>query len=88
MRPNGFSVREKVVKDAFTIWYHLGVIEIRVTKLSNIYVGNMDVVINAADPTITLNKMTVALAYHFIRDHVANGAVAIKIGSNKNYANP
>ena len=60
-----------------------------VTKATPLYVDNMGVVINATDLGSTLNKKTVALAYHFVREHVANDVIDIrKVKSEDNYADP
>ena len=38
-------------------------------------------------PECTMNKKTIALAYHFIQEHQANGVIDINfINSSKNYA--
>ena len=36
---------------------------------------------SAGDPDITLNKNVVALAYHYVREHVAN-----KVGTEDNFS--
>eukprot|EP00957_Ditylum_brightwellii_P196600 14979272-Ditylum_brightwellii.AAC.1 len=49
----------------------------------------MGVILNATNLGSTLNKKTVALAYHFVREHVANGMVEIwKIATEDNFADP
>ena len=58
-----------------------------VTKTTPIYVDNMGVVVNATNPASALNKKAVALSYHYVREHVANGIIDIrKIDSKENYA--
>ena len=60
---------------------------IEVTKPTPIYVDNMSDVMNASNPASTLNKKHIALAYHFVREHVANNVIEIrKIPSKDNYA--
>ena len=49
----------------------------------------MSVVLNASNPGSTLNKKTVALSYHFFREHVTNDVIKIrKIDSEDNFADP
>eukprot|EP00957_Ditylum_brightwellii_P079982 6082608-Ditylum_brightwellii.AAC.1 len=84
-----FTDLKKAVEDAITIRYQLIAIEVRVSKPFNNYVDNMRVVINATNPSSTLNKKIVTLSYHFVGKHAANEAVAIKkIGSKENYVRP
>ena len=60
-----------------------------VTKPTRILVDNMAVIINSTNPGSTLNKKMVALAYHFVREHVANDVVEVKkINSKDDYADP
>jgi hypothetical protein len=62
---------------------------IQVSKPTPIWVDNMGVVLNASNPGSTLNKKHIALAYHFVRENVANNVVEIrKIESKDNYADP
>ena len=62
---------------------------VNVTCATKIYVDNMAVVLNASNPASTLNKKHIALAYHYVREHVANKIVTIyKIDSKDNYADP
>eukprot|EP00957_Ditylum_brightwellii_P117367 8951065-Ditylum_brightwellii.AAC.1 len=54
-----------------------------------ISVDNVSVVLNALNPGSTLNKKTVALSYHFVREHVTNGVIEIrKNDSEDNFADP
>eukprot|EP00957_Ditylum_brightwellii_P068741 5217901-Ditylum_brightwellii.AAC.1 len=49
----------------------------------------MGIILNTTNPGSTLNKKTVALAYHFVWEHVANGVVGIrKIATEDNFADP
>ena len=60
---------------------------IKISKPTKIFVDNMSVVINAANPASSLNKKAVALAYHFVRQHQAAGVIDIHhIRSEDNYA--
>ena len=59
------------------------------TDSTKIYCDNMGVVINSSDPASGLNKKTIALSYHFTREHIANNVVEVrKIGTDHNYADP
>eukprot|EP00957_Ditylum_brightwellii_P053825 4078105-Ditylum_brightwellii.AAC.1 len=59
----------------------------KVSVPTPIFVDNMSVVLNASNPGSTLNKKTVALSYHFVREHVANAVIEIrKIDSEDNFA--
>jgi hypothetical protein len=61
----------------------------KVAKSTPIFVDNMGVALNASNPGSTLNKKSVALLYHFVREHVANSVFEIqKIDSADNYADP
>ena len=49
----------------------------------------MGVLINSTDPSSGLNKKTIALAYHFTREHIANNVVEVRrIDTEDNYADP
>eukprot|EP00957_Ditylum_brightwellii_P034243 2596663-Ditylum_brightwellii.AAC.1 len=62
---------------------------IKVSTLTSIFVDNMSVVLNATNLESTLNKKTVVLSYHFVREHVANEVVKVrKTASDKNFADP
>jgi hypothetical protein len=62
---------------------------IAVNKPTPLFVDNLGVVLNASNPGSTLNKKSVALSYHFVREHVANNVIEIrKIDSEDNYADP
>jgi hypothetical protein len=59
---------------------------IKVSKPTPIFVDNMGVVLNASNPGSTSNKKSVALSYHFVREHVANDVMEIrKIDTADNY---
>eukprot|EP00957_Ditylum_brightwellii_P001881 144457-Ditylum_brightwellii.AAC.1 len=61
----------------------------KVSVPTPIFVDNMSVVLNAMNPGSTLNKKKVALLYHFLRKHIANGVVKIiKINTDDNFADP
>ena len=47
----------------------------------------MGVVINASNPASSLNKKSVALAYHFVREHHAGKVIDVrKIDTKDNYS--
>ena len=84
-----FTALKKAVEEAVSIRYYLRSMGVKVTKPTVIYCDNMGVVINCSDPSSGLNKKTIALAYHFTREHIANNVVEIrKIHSDDNYADP
>ena len=62
-----FTVLNKSVKDSFMLWYDLRSMGIKISKTTHIFVENMNVVFNATNPGITLNKKTGAFSYHFCR---------------------
>ena len=51
---------------------------INVSKPSSIFVENMSVELNKANPGVTLNKKTVALIYHFFMDHFVKNIVEVR----------
>ena len=58
-------------------------------KPTLIFVDNTGVVLNASNLGSTLNKKSVALSYHFVREHVANDVIEIrKIDTADNYDDP
>jgi hypothetical protein len=84
-----FTALKKAVEKVITIRYHLRSMGVKVISPTPIWVDNMSVILNATNPGSTLNKKHVALAYHFVREHVANDIIEIrKIDSSDNYADP
>ena len=82
-----FTALKKAVEESVSLRYYLRSMGVRVTQPVKIYVDNIGVVINSSDPQTSLNKKTIALAYHFTREHIANNVVEIrKIDSSDNYA--
>ena len=60
---------------------------IKVRKPSPIFVDNTSMVLNKNNTGISLNKKTVTLSYHFVREHVANDVAEVrKITTKENYA--
>ena len=70
-----FTALKKAVEDVITLHYYLWSMGIKVDKATNVYVDNMGIVLNASNPGSTLNKKSVALSYHFVREHVANNVI-------------
>jgi hypothetical protein len=84
-----FTALKKATEDAVTLRYHLRSMGVKVTKETVIWVDNLGVVLNASNPGSTLNKKNIALAYHFVREHVAGKVISIrKIDTKDNYADP
>lgn len=84
-----FTALKRAVEKVVMIRYHLRSMGIKVSSATSIWVDNMAVILNATNPGSTLNKKHVALAYHFVREHVANTIIDVrKIGSLDNYADP
>lgn len=84
-----FTALKKAVEEAITLRYYLRSMGIHVSKPTPIFVDNMGVVLNASNPGSSLNKKSVALSYHFVREHVANDVIEIrKIDTADNYADP
>jgi hypothetical protein len=62
---------------------------VTVTKATSVWVNNMAVILNAANPGSTLKKKHFALAYHFVREIVSCAVIDVrKIDSADNYADP
>ena len=62
---------------------------ITVNEPSCVYVDNRATTLNTNDPGSTLNKKYIALAYHFVREHVSGKVVKKhKIKTEDNYADP
>ena len=75
------------VELAITLRYHLRSMGVEITQPTKIFVDNQSVCINSTNPASTLNKKSVALAYHFVRQHQAGNVVSvIHIGTDDNYA--
>ena len=62
---------------------------IKVSKPSCVQIDNRATTLNTNDPGSTLNKKYIALAYHFVREHVYGKVVKVhKIKTEDNYADP
>lgn len=84
-----FTALKRAVEKVVMIRYHLRSMGVKVSCPTSIWVDNMAVILNATNPGSTLNKKHVALAYHFVREHVANSIIDVrKIGSLDNFADP
>ena len=84
-----FTAPENNVKESVMIWYHLRSMEIKVYKPTHVFEENMSVVFKAKNTGVTTKNKTVALSYHFVREHVANNAVKVmKIHTSDNFSYP
>ena len=84
-----FTALKLAVEEVLDIRYHLRSMGVHVTKTTPIYADNQGVIINATDPSSSLNKKTVALAYHFVREHQAGKVISVrKIRSEDNVSDP
>ena len=82
-----FTALKKAVETAVTIRYHLRAMGVVVTRPTKIFVDNKSVFINAANPASSLNKKTLALSYHFVRQYQSAKVVDIQfIKSENNYS--
>lgn len=82
-----FTALKKAVEVAITMRYHLRSMGVAVSKPTKIYVDNKSVFINSSNPASSLNKESIALAYHFVQEHQAAKIVEIQhIRSEDNYA--
>ena len=62
---------------------------VKVTKPTPIFVDNQGVVINTTNPSSSLNKKALALAYHFVREHQHGKVIDIRsIDTDDNYGDP
>eukprot|EP00957_Ditylum_brightwellii_P184694 14067211-Ditylum_brightwellii.AAC.1 len=84
-----FTALRAAVEEAVMLRYYMQAMGFEVSVPTPIFVNNMSAVLNATNPESTLNKKTVALSYHFVREHVANGVVKIRnIDTDDNFADP
>ena len=82
-----FMALKSGVELAITLRYHLRSMGVEITQPTKIFVDNQSVCINSTNPASTLNKKSVALSYHFVRQHQAGNVVSvIHIGTDDNYA--
>ena len=60
---------------------------LKVSDPVKIFCDNKGIILNSMIPQSTMNKKTIALAYHFIWEHQANGVIDINfIDTGENYA--
>ena len=82
-----FTALKKAVEVAVSLRYYLRSMGVKISKPAKIYVDNKSVFLNAANPASSLNKKALALAYHFVREHVSGDVIEIQhIRSEDNYA--
>ena len=67
-----------MVEEAVIFRYHLRSMGVNVINPSPICIKNINMVLNSKNPGILFNNKTVALSYHFVREHVANDVVEIR----------
>ena len=80
---------KSAVEVAVDLRYRLRSLGVKVSESTKIYVDNMSVALSTTNPGSKLNKKTVALACHFVREHQANNVISIrKIHTKSNYADP
>ena len=83
------TVLNKTVKDLVMLRYHLISMGIKLSKPTTIFMDKTSVVLNENNPKIALIKKTVALSYHFVREHVAKNFVDVrKIHIGDNFVDP
>ena len=73
-----FTALKKAVKESILLSCHHISTEPKVYKPTPICVENMSVIFNATSSGSALNKKTVALSYHFVREHVANNVMEVR----------
>ena len=82
-----FTALKKAVETAANIRYYLRAMGFFVKKSTQIFVDNQSVLKNAANPASSLNKKTLALSYHFVRQYQAAKIVNIQyVKSENNYS--
>ena len=80
-----FVSLKKAVEEAVVMRYYCRAFGMKITKPTVIYEDNMSVVMNYTIPGSKLSYKSMALSYHFVREHAYGDVVEIrKIGTNKN----
>ena len=83
-----FISLKSAVEHAEMVCYYLCSMGVKVTKAATVLCDNKGMVINSTVPQSTMNKKTIALAYHYVQEHQANDVVNIcSILHEENYAN-
>lgn len=84
-----FAALKQGVELMIALRCHLRALGVHVTKPTPIFVDNVSVFLDAANPSSSLNMKAVALAYHFVREHQSGKVVSIrKISSTDNHSDP
>ena len=73
-----FMVLKRGFEEAVACRCYLRSFGVQVTNPTMIYEDNMSVLINSTEPSSTLQKKYITLAYHFCREQVAVGVVEIR----------
>ena len=82
-----FTSLKKVIEEAIAYRYYCRSFGMFITKPTIIHKDNMVVVMNSTNPGSTLQHKSMALSYHYCREHIASGVVEIRhISSEKNLA--
>ena len=82
-----FTALKKAVETAVNIRYHLRSLGFIISTPTKIFVDNKSVFINSANPASSLNKKTLALSYHFVRQYQSSSVVSIQfVKSENNYS--
>ena len=80
-----FTSLKKAVEEAVVLRCYCRAFGMKVTKPAILYEDNMSVVINSTNPGSTLQHKSMALSYHFVREHCYGDVVEVrKIASENN----
>ena len=82
-----FTALKTAVERVVNIRYHLRSMGVQVSKPTPIFVDNKSVFLQAANPSSSLNKKAIALAYHFVREHQSGEVIDVRhIPTDQNYS--
>ena len=73
-----FTSLKKAVEEAEMYRYYCRAFGMKMTKPTVIFEDNMAVVLNSSNPGSTLQHKSIALSYHFCREHVSGGVVKVR----------
>ena len=83
------TVLKKAVEESVMLRCQLRPTRINVYKPTSLFVESTSVVLNATNNGSTLNKKTVVLIYHFVREKFSNNVVEVKkIHTSNNFEYP
>ena len=66
-----FTSLKRAAEEAIVYRYYCRLFGIQVTKLTIIYEDNMSVFLSSSNPESTLQYKSMALSYHFVREHIS-----------------